>query len=348
MASNKSASSFKKINPAPLCAVFVMFLLAACNLPVTVSLVWPTPPVSPPVETLPPGTPTPFRPLPVTSQPGLKSETPSNADSPLPEETLPQPQALLSSQPLEASPAPHTLPLDEKIPSSTPFKTNTPLPTRPKINTFFPSPPQPMAISTTMVPSVTPFQPPTSTASLIPPTISPAATPIPPSLPPTPTHIPPTIPPPPPPTPVNTSIPSTSPPATCAAMGNTAEEQALFNLINQERANQGLSSLNWQSQLAAAARLHSTDMACKNFFSHTGSNGSTFDQRIRAQGYSFSYAAENRAAGGGSQVAFNSWMNSPGHRTNMLNPNLSEIGIGYMFNSGAAYGSYFTADFGAP
>lgn len=119
-------------------------------------------------------------------------------------------------------------------------------------------------------------------------------------------------------------------------------------MINQERANQGLGPLAAQGQLAAAARIHSQDMACNNFFSHTGSDGSTFASRIYAQGYGFSAAGENLYAGGGAADAFYAWMNSAGHRANMLNPGYTEAGIGYIYEPNSPYGSYFTAEFAAP
>ena len=125
-----------------------------------------------------------------------------------------------------------------------------------------------------------------------------------------------------------------------------------MDLINQERQNQGLSPLGYQFPLAAAARDHSQDMACNGFFSHTGSDGSSPASRADAQGYSFSTIGENIYAGGGPynspEQAFNAWMNSPGHRTNMLNPEFGEIGVGHSFNASSPYGGYFTALFGKP
>ena len=126
----------------------------------------------------------------------------------------------------------------------------------------------------------------------------------------------------------------------------------MVNLINQERQNQGISPLTSQSPLAVAARNHSQDMACNDFFSHTGSDGSTPASRAAAQGYSFTTIGENIYAGSGPynspEQAFNAWMNSPGHRTNMLNPEFSEIGVGHGFDALSPYGGYFTAMFGKP
>jgi uncharacterized protein YkwD len=126
----------------------------------------------------------------------------------------------------------------------------------------------------------------------------------------------------------------------------------LVDLINTERVNDGLSALNHNDLLASAAQFHSLDMACQNYFSHTGSDGSSPFDRISWAGYSYSTAAENLFAGSGSydtpMQAFDAWMNSSGHRDNMLNPDYTEIGIGYAGNSIGAYSGYFTADFAKP
>lgn len=123
----------------------------------------------------------------------------------------------------------------------------------------------------------------------------------------------------------------------------------MIALINVERAARGLGQLAQQSQLTAAAQAHSTDMACNNFFSHTGSDGSSPFDRMTRQGYRFSAAAENIAAGYGSpQDVVNGWMNSEGHRDNILNPTYVHIGVGYVNNPDSQYGNYWTATFSAP
>jgi uncharacterized protein YkwD len=124
----------------------------------------------------------------------------------------------------------------------------------------------------------------------------------------------------------------------------------LLGLINQERAAQGLSAYAAQGQLQTAARLHSTDMACNGFFSHTGSDGSSVGIRVNAQGYSWSWIGENIFAGTSAtpQSAFDWWMNSALHRANLLSPNYTEIGLGYIYVTGSPYGGYFTAVFAQP
>jgi uncharacterized protein YkwD len=153
-------------------------------------------------------------------------------------------------------------------------------------------------------------------------------------------------------TPTETPLSPTETESVCNASGNYGFESTLIDLINQERINNGFAPLNTQSQLSSAARSHSQDMACNNIFSHTGSDGSSPFDRIAWQGYSFSEAAENIYAGSGPydspQEAFHAWMNSPGHRDNMLNPVYADIGIGYSYSPTSTYGGYFTAVFAKP
>ncbi len=151
--------------------------------------------------------------------------------------------------------------------------------------------------------------------------------------------------------PTGTFTPTSTSPS-CAAVGNPSIEQELVSLINAHRARNGLGPLSFQSQLAAAARGHSLDMACNGFFSHTGSDGSSPFDRILAQGYSYSYAGENIYAGSGpyntAQAAFEGWLNSPAHYAIMMSPNFTEVGIGYQYNAASSYGGYFTGVFASP
>lgn len=131
--------------------------------------------------------------------------------------------------------------------------------------------------------------------------------------------------------------------------GNKAFEEILLNLINQERASQGLNQLVLEPRLITAARVHSLDMACENYFNHTGSDGSSPFQRIGTSGYPYEAAGENIYAGSGpyncAQEAFKAWMKSATHQEVMLNKHFEEIGIGYAFNPESTYGGYFTAVF---
>ncbi len=98
--------------------------------------------------------------------------------------------------------------------------------------------------------------------------------------------------------------------------------------------------------LGAAARNHSIDMARNNFMSHTGSDGASPWDRIQAAGYDFTTAAENIGAGyptAGDMV--NGWMNSPGHRANILS-NECDMGVGYAYSAQGTYRHYWTLDLG--
>lgn len=143
-----------------------------------------------------------------------------------------------------------------------------------------------------------------------------------------------------------------NPPAGCDAATDADVEAAILKYINDERARYGLSPLVMQYQLAAAADVHTLDMACSNFFSHTGSNGSSPFDRIKSQGYAYAYAGENLFAGGGvyndAGQAVSAWMNSAGHRENILNANFTEAGVSYTFNAGSKYGGYFAIVFARP
>lgn len=154
------------------------------------------------------------------------------------------------------------------------------------------------------------------------------------------------------PTPIPpTSIPPTVAPPTAAIcpVTNISYEARVIELINIERANAGLSALSAQGQLGSAAQLHSADMACNNYFSHTGLDGSSSGDRAQRQGYGSSFVGENIAAGYSSpESAVNGWMNSPGHKANILNADYTEIGVGYAFGGNSDYGSYWTAVFARP
>jgi uncharacterized protein YkwD len=118
--------------------------------------------------------------------------------------------------------------------------------------------------------------------------------------------------------------------------------------INNARADKGLPALSINTQLTDAAQGHAADMACNNFLSHTGSNGSSVYTRFLAAGYNPSYTEEIIYGGGGPEVAFNWWMNDDIHRDAILNPKATEMGIGYAYTSTSNYGDYFTVDFGSP
>ena len=139
------------------------------------------------------------------------------------------------------------------------------------------------------------------------------------------------------------------PPVVCDPGASSAFEAEVISLINAERGKEGLTNLSIHSQLTTAARIHSDDMACNAFFSHTSSTTGTPFDRIAAAGYSYSAAGENIAAGYGTPAALvEGWMESEGHRDNILSPSFTHIGLGYAFWGESAYGFYWTAVFASP
>lgn len=107
-------------------------------------------------------------------------------------------------------------------------------------------------------------------------------------------------------------------------------EAELLRITNAERTGRGLKALVCDEKLTRAAFLHSADMCTNGYFSHTGQNGSTPSDRARAQGASFSAIGENIARGQASPADVHAaWMNSDGHRRNILGTGWNRIGLGY-------------------
>lgn len=120
-------------------------------------------------------------------------------------------------------------------------------------------------------------------------------------------------------------------------------EQDIFRLTNEQRAKNGLPPYVWDDAIAAVARAHSKDMGARNFFSHVNPDGVDPFQRMRVGGISFSYAGENIAGGPSAGIMMNNWMNSPGHKANILNSGFHRIGVGVAQSS--TYGLVATQDF---
>ncbi len=148
----------------------------------------------------------------------------------------------------------------------------------------------------------------------------------------------------------NTPAPSSG---VCSPQRNAGYLEELLQLINGARQQENIPTLASNEKLAAAADVHSADMACQDFVDHIGSDGSTWYTRIQAQGYNYAYATENIYVGnpafGGTPVgAFNWWMNSKVHRDNILSPKVTEIGIGYAYSPSSSYGGYYSLVFAKP
>ncbi|MEU0559453.1 CAP domain-containing protein [Dactylosporangium sp. NPDC006015] len=143
-----------------------------------------------------------------------------------------------------------------------------------------------------------------------------------------------------------TKTPTTAPttPATKPVESSSLESEVVTLTNNYRKAN-GCGALRIDSRLVAAARNHSTDMVTNNFFSHTGSNGSTFVQREVAAGYTTGASAENIAWGYRSpQEVVTGWINSEGHRANILNCSSVAVGVGLAYKADGT--PYWTQDFG--
>jgi uncharacterized protein YkwD len=125
--------------------------------------------------------------------------------------------------------------------------------------------------------------------------------------------------------------------------------QQVAALTNLERAKHNLPPLKYQPNLRDAAMWMAQDMADKNYFSHTDSLGRKIGERFPAFGYTpFSMIAENICAGHATpEAAIAAWMDSDGHRKNILRDNIREIGVGYGYNRSSDYKRYWAQGFGA-
>ncbi|MEU6328684.1 CAP domain-containing protein [Streptomyces sp. NPDC047049] len=116
----------------------------------------------------------------------------------------------------------------------------------------------------------------------------------------------------------------------------------VVELVNKERSKAGCSPLTVNAKLTKAAQDHSKDMADHKNMSHTGSDGSSPDDRITRAGYHWSSYGENVAYGYSTpEKVMAGWMSSPGHKRNILDCSFKEIGVGL-----AQPGDYWTQDFG--
>ncbi|MEV0590094.1 CAP domain-containing protein [Nonomuraea cavernae] len=152
------------------------------------------------------------------------------------------------------------------------------------------------------------------------------------------------------PKPSTTATSSPKPSATAtppAGTVGTAEENEVVRLTNVERAKGGCQPLKHDAQLRQAAFGHSSDMATQNYFSHTSKDGRTFMDRIRGAGFTGGSGwAENIAMGQSTPAAVvTGWMNSSGHKANIMNCKYTLIGVGAAKNSKGQI--YWTQNFAA-
>ena len=143
-----------------------------------------------------------------------------------------------------------------------------------------------------------------------------------------------------------TAEPAPPPPAESTPLAPPAADPAeaeVLALVNAERSGAGCPAIAWDETLAQVARLHSADMAARDYMDHTNPDGLSPFDRAAAAGTTAS--AENIAAG--QQTAADvmaSWMASPGHRANILNCSLTRLGVGVGY--GGSYGITWTQLFG--
>ena len=128
-------------------------------------------------------------------------------------------------------------------------------------------------------------------------------------------------------------------------------ESEVIELVNVEREARNLHPLSYSEELTVAARRHSQDMGDRNYFDHTTPDGTPdgipFYERIIDAGYNYRNCGENIAAGHATpEAVVEGWMNSDGHRANILDPDYCDIGVGYAAVGGSQYYHYWTQDFG--
>lgn len=140
----------------------------------------------------------------------------------------------------------------------------------------------------------------------------------------------------------DTSLPEVTPPENDAPE-QTPEDDSyasqVVKLVNEERAKAGLAALTLDKEVAAAAQVRAKEI--EKSFSHTRPNGSTFSTALTEQGVSFRGSGENIAWGQRTpEEVVRGWMNSEGHRANILNKNFKNIGVGYYQGTGGT--NYWT------
>lgn len=155
----------------------------------------------------------------------------------------------------------------------------------------------------------------------------------------------------------STTLSSSNGSSTTATCGLANFQAELLSRINSLRARgavcgsrgkfPAVAALSWQNTLAAAAAGHSNDMATHQYFSHTDLSGHDAGYRMRAAGYTWSAWAENIAAGQTSvQQVMDDWTASPDHCANLMNANVTEIGVACAQVGGSS--NYWTMNLGRP
>jgi len=154
------------------------------------------------------------------------------------------------------------------------------------------------------------------------------------------------------PTPTPTPAPAPAPdpaptpapaPAPTPEFKFTAYELRVLELVNIERQKAGVHPLKLDPALTRGARAKSQDMADNRYFSHTSPTYGSFGSMLKAFGIRYRYAGENIASGYRTpEAAVKGWMNSSGHRANILSSKFNKMGVGYAYTSQGNYHHYWT------
>jgi len=115
------------------------------------------------------------------------------------------------------------------------------------------------------------------------------------------------------------------------------EAEQLFALANQARAEQGAAPLKWDAALATAARQHCVRMVAEGQISHRYGGEPSVTERAGQAGAHFSLIEENVAIGPDAGAIHNGWMHSPGHRANLLSPEVDRVGVAVVASRGVLY-----------
>ncbi len=119
---------------------------------------------------------------------------------------------------------------------------------------------------------------------------------------------------------------------------NSSVEMEVVKLVNIERQKEGLAPLTYSEELSKVAKLKSQDMADNNYFNHNSPTYGDPFTMMKNFGIKYSTAGENIAKGYfNAQSVMNGWMNSSGHRANIMNPSFGKIGVGYVEKNGTTY-----------
>ena len=146
--------------------------------------------------------------------------------------------------------------------------------------------------------------------------------------------------------------------APAVGLSGRAAGRRVLDLVNQARATprycgdrafNAARPVRWNDSLAEASRLHAEDMARYNYFSHSGRDGSDPAQRVERAGYHYRSTGENIAAGQMKpEDAVASWIESPEHCANLMNPAFTDMGAAFAVDSRSEMGVYWTQAFGRP